>query len=137
MKFTAVGDVIIQRRMSADFVLVSIHSHEITGESKENVPEFLKTLAHRAVECGASAVIGHGPHLLRLIEVYRDVPIFYSLGDFILELYSVRSAPEDFYEKYGMSSESGIYELLKKRSIPSKPYCSNSFRYFTQVLLSD
>ena len=61
-------------------------------------------------------MIGHGPHLLRPIEVYKDSPIFYSLGDFILELYSVPSAPEDFYNKYGLTSDSPVYELLKKRS---------------------
>ena len=72
--------------------------------------------AHRAIDMGAHAVIGHGPHLLRPIEVYRDKPIFYSLGDFVIELYDVPIAPEDFYKSYGMSSESSALELLEKRS---------------------
>lgn len=34
----------------------------------------------------------------------------------MLQLYSVEEAPEDFYKRYGLTSDVGIYELLKKRS---------------------
>ena len=65
---------------------------------------------------GAHAVVGHGPHLLRPIEVYKDCPIFYSLGDFILQLYNVEIAPEEFFKKHGLDSSATVHELLKKRS---------------------
>jgi hypothetical protein len=35
------------------------------------------------IEAGADAVVGHGPHVLRGIEFYRDRPIVYSLGNFL------------------------------------------------------
>ena len=101
----------------ADYVLVSIHSHELSGDAKETPAEFLKEFAHRVIDCGAHAVIGHGPHLLRPIEVYKERPIFYSLGDFALELYNVSFAPEEFFQKYGLSAANNtVYELLKLRS---------------------
>lgn len=100
----------------ADYCIVSVHTHQIVGDRKDAPPEFIKELMHAAVDFGADAVIGHGPHLLRPIEVYRDKPIFYSLGDFVIQLYDVPFAPEDFYAKYGMSSEKSAFELLKKRS---------------------
>ena len=101
----------------ADYVLVSIHSHELSGDAKETPVEFLKEFAHRVIDCGAHAVIGHGPHLLRPIEVYKERPIFYSLGDFALELYNVSFAPEEFFQKYGLSAANNtVYELLKLRS---------------------
>ena len=59
-------------------------------------------------------ICGHYEGFDERIRDYVDVQL--SLGDFILELYSVPSAPEDFYEKYGLTSESTVYELLKTRS---------------------
>jgi hypothetical protein len=35
------------------------------------------------IDAGADAVIGHGPHVLRGIEFYRERPIAYSLGNFV------------------------------------------------------
>lgn len=107
---------IYEAQLQADYVMVSVHSHQMSGTEKENPAEFLKEFAHRCIDSGAHAVIGHGPHLLRPIEVYKDCPIFYSLGDFVLQLYNVELAPEDFFAKHGLSSAATVHELLKKRS---------------------
>ena len=107
---------IYEASFAADYVIVSIHSHEIEGESKEEVPSFLSQFSHRAIDTGADAIIGHGPHLLRPIEIYNDKPIFYSLGDFILELYSVESAPADFFEQWGLDKDGTVRDLLRVRS---------------------
>jgi poly-gamma-glutamate capsule biosynthesis protein CapA/YwtB (metallophosphatase superfamily) len=40
-------------------------------------------LAHFAIDNGASAVIGSHPHVLQGIEVYKNAPIAYSLGNFV------------------------------------------------------
>ena len=105
-----------EAEMCADYVIVSVHHHQIEGMDKTNVPEFQKRLMRDIIDFGADAVIGHGPHLLRAIEVYKDKPIFYSLGDFLIQLYDVAFAPEDFYVKYGMNSDDSVIELLRKRS---------------------
>ena len=80
---------IYEAKAQADYILVSIHGHEVSGSAKENPADFLVEFAHRAIDMGAHAVIGHGPHLLRPLEIYKNRPIFYSLGDFALELYNV------------------------------------------------
>lgn len=105
-----------EAKWAADEVLISIHTHQLDGMSTENIPEFVKKFAHDCIDAGATAIIGHGPHLLRGIEVYKECPIFYSLGDFVLQLYDVELAPADFYDKYGVSSDESVYNLLKKRS---------------------
>lgn len=107
---------IYEAKLQADYIIVSVHSHQISGENKENPAQFLKDLAHRCIDAGADAIVGHGPHLLRPIEVYKDRPIFYSLGDFVLQLYSIELAPEEFFAKHGLTSASTVHELLKKRS---------------------
>lgn len=111
-----VEKAIYEAQLQADYIIVSVHSHQISGDAKENPAEFLKDFAHRCIDAGAHAIVGHGPHLLRPIEVYKDCPIFYSLGDFVLQLYSIELAPEDFFAKHGLTSSSTVHELLKKRS---------------------
>ncbi len=107
---------ITEAKAQADYILVSIHGHEVTGKAKENPAEFLKEFAHRAIDMGAHAVLGHGPHLLRPLEIYKNRPIFYSLGDFMLHNESVTFAPEDMYAKYGLTSDDPLCEIYRKRS---------------------
>lgn len=111
-----IDKAIYEAQLQADYIIISVHSHQISGDAKENPSDFLKDFAHHCIDIGAHAIVGHGPHLLRPIEVYMDCPIFYSLGDFILQLYNVDFAPEDFFAKYGLTSSSTVHELLKKRS---------------------
>jgi len=111
-----VEKAIYEANLQADYIMVSVHSHQLSGYAKENPSEALIEFAHRCIDMGAHAIIGHGPHLLRPIEVYKDCPIFYSLGDFVLQLYNIEAAPQEFYAKYGLTPEAGIHALLKKRS---------------------
>lgn len=107
---------IVEAQAQADYILVSIHSHQVSGTSKETPPDFLVEFAHRCIDMGAHAVLGHGPHLLRPLEIYNNRPIFYSLGDFMLHNESVTFAPEDMYEKYGLTSDDPLSEIYRKRS---------------------
>ena len=107
---------ITDAKFQADIVLISIHAHNVEGEKKENVPQFLKDFAHLCIDSGAHAVIGHGPHLLRPFEIYKGLPIFYSLGDFILHLENCRMMPHEYYEQYGLTPDAGIYEVFKART---------------------
>jgi hypothetical protein len=49
------------------------------GENRGNSIRF----AHAAIDAGADMVIGHGPHVLRALELYNDHLIAYSLGNFL------------------------------------------------------
>lgn len=97
-------------------ILVSIHTHEMTGHSKEKPADFFVEFAHRCIDAGAHAVIGHGPHLLRPIEIYKQRPIFYSLGDFLFQEELSECAPEDAYAAQGLTSDSTMRELYYRRT---------------------
>ena len=100
----------------ADYVIVSFHSHDEYYED-ENIPaKYVEDFARRCIDCGAHVFIGHGPHLLRPFELYKERPIFYSLGDFLLQIENCELAPEDFYSKYNLTSDSSMYELFKVRT---------------------
>ncbi len=75
-----------------DLVIVSFHGGA-EGSRALHVPEGgetfygedrgdLRVFSHRVVDAGADLVIGHGPHVLRGMEIYRDRLIAYSLGNF-------------------------------------------------------
>jgi len=48
------------------------------GENRGNVYDF----AHQLIDVGADIVFGHGPHVTRAVEVYKERFIAYSLGNF-------------------------------------------------------
>ena len=76
----------------ADIVVVSFHggaegtgaqnvpkqTELFFGEKRGNLPLFARTV----IDAGADLVLGHGPHVLRGMEVYKDRLIAYSLGNF-------------------------------------------------------
>ena len=111
-----VEKAIYEARMQADYILVSIHSHELSGDKKENPSDFLKEFAHRCIDAGAHAVLGHGPHLLRPLEMYKGYPIFYSLGDFVIHNECIPFAPEEMYAKQHLTSDATMRELFFDRS---------------------
>jgi hypothetical protein len=74
----------------SDFMIATIHAHQ--GDSalqqflfEDHTPEFLVNLAHTAIDNGADAFVGHGPHIIRGIEIYKGKPVFYDLGEFFRE----------------------------------------------------
>lgn len=102
-----------EARRQSDYVMLSIHSHEMRGSSKDEPDYFFEQYARECIEAGADAVIGHGPHVLRGIEIYQGRPIFYSLGNFIFHTETVRTQPHDQYEKYGVNkSQSTVADAL-------------------------
>jgi poly-gamma-glutamate capsule biosynthesis protein CapA/YwtB (metallophosphatase superfamily) len=76
----------------ADIVVVSFHggaegtgaqnvprrTELFFGEQRGNLPVF----ARAVIDAGADLVLGHGPHVLRGMEIYKDRLIAYSLGNF-------------------------------------------------------
>lgn len=79
-------------KAQADIVIVSFHGGG-EGAKFEHVPKtdeiFYKenrgnvyAFAHGVIDAGADVVLGHGPHVTRAVEVYKNKFIAYSLGNF-------------------------------------------------------
>lgn len=76
-----------------DIVIVSFHGGQegksalrvqdvnevFLGEPRGNVVRF----SHAVIDAGAALVLGHGPHVLRALELYKGKLIAYSLGNFL------------------------------------------------------
>ena len=112
------GEIITSiRRASrtADMVLLSLHAHE-AYRSQEIPDRFLPEFAHSCIDAGADLFIGHGPHVLRGVEIYKGKPIFYSLGNFFFEAEGMKQVPMQIYEKYGLTSldPSDFFNIVMK-----------------------
>lgn len=63
-----------------DVLMVALHWGKMHVE-QPGVSE--ERAARRLIDAGADVIIGHHPHVLQGIEIYKNRPIFYSLGNFI------------------------------------------------------
>ena len=95
----------------SDIVIVSFHGgaegsghQHVTrktevfyGENRGNVYEF----AHALIDEGADVVLGHGPHVTRAMEIYKDRFIAYSLGNFCT------------YGRFNVSGPNGLAPIVK------------------------
>lgn len=100
----------------ADLVIVSFHgggegsgyqhvprgSETYLGENRGNLRRF----THAVVDAGADLVIGHGPHVVRGMEVYKKHLIAYSLGNFAT------------YGKFGLSGPTALAPILEAHLDP-------------------
>lgn len=107
---------IAEAKKQADVVLVSIHAHETDTENTKVPAMFLETFGRRCIDAGADAMIGHGPHELRGIEIYKGKPIFYSLGNFLFETETVDLQPYDAYLNRHMPLDTKVGAYMDNRS---------------------
>ena len=79
-------------KKKADIVVVSYHGGA-EGEAAQHVPKETEVFvgekrgnvylfAHTVIDAGADLVIGHGPHVMRAMEIYEGHLIDYSMGNF-------------------------------------------------------
>ncbi len=100
-----------QLKQNTDIVIVSFHgggegedAHRVTcetefyyGENRGNVCEFSRAV----IDAGADIVFGHGPHVTRAVDLYKDRFIAYSLGNFCT------------YARFRLTGERGIAPIIK------------------------
>nr|WP_121269719.1 CapA family protein [Pedobacter schmidteae] len=110
-KVDSAKQLVKQLKAQVDIVIVSFHGgaegakfEHITkrnelfyGENRGNVYAF----AHAVIDAGADVVLGHGPHVTRAVEVYKNKFIAYSLGNFCT------------YGMFSLKGPNGIAPLLQ------------------------
>jgi poly-gamma-glutamate synthesis protein (capsule biosynthesis protein) len=66
----------------SDFVLVYIHyGNEYSRSPNDNQIN----ISHKAIDAGADAVVGAHAHVTQGVELYKDRPIYYNLGNFMFD----------------------------------------------------
>lgn len=93
-----------------DIVIVSFHGGA-EGAAHQRVPKRTETFygenrgdvhafAHGVIDAGADIVFGHGPHVTRAVELYKDRFIAYSLGNFCT------------YGRFSLAGPAGIAPII-------------------------
>lgn len=123
--------IVSQLKDSVDIVIASFHGgaeganyRHVTretemfyGEDRGNVYEF----ARHVIDAGADVVFGHGPHVTRAVDLYKDRFIAYSLGNFCTYGRFNLQGPNGFapivkvfVDKNGKFVEGQIYPTIQK-----------------------
>ena len=77
---TNMVNAIKSARTNSDYVIANVHFGKEGSHSLEEVQ--IKS-AKEYIDAGADMVVGHHAHVLQGIEIYKDKPIIYNLGNFI------------------------------------------------------
>ncbi|TLX76090.1 CapA family protein [Labilibacter sediminis] len=118
-------------KQDCDIVIVSFHGgaegakhQHVTrekevfyGENRSNVYEF----AHAMVDAGADVIFGHGPHVTRAIEIYKNRFIAYSLGNFAT------------YSRFNLSGANALTPMVKIYTTPTGEFVEGKIIPFKQV----
>lgn len=98
-------------KKECDFLIVSFHggaegrnmfrvpkeTEIFYGENRGDVYKFARAVS----DAGADLIIGHGPHVLRAMEIYNNSFIAYSLGNFV------------GYKQFSLAGNNGISAILQ------------------------
>ena len=119
-------------RSAADIVILSIHwgIHFVPAQ----LATYQREIARKAIDCGVDLILGHHPHILKGIEVYKGKVIMYSLGNFAIE------QPAAFMKDLYKSTQHREIEELnpqwdQKREYPLPPETRKSL--ITRCLISE
>lgn len=97
-----------------DYVIVIIHG----GHENYPLPSpRMKETYRFFVDAGADTVVGHHPHCYSGYEVYRNAPIFYSLGNFLFDKKHASSVGwnEGFMVEFTVGSDGLKFEIIPYR----------------------
>lgn len=81
-----------QAKAESDVVIVTCHwgvPRALLAPYQGHLADYQRPLAHRLIDAGADAVLGHHPHSLSEVEFYQGRPVFYSLGNFLFHARAV------------------------------------------------
>jgi poly-gamma-glutamate synthesis protein (capsule biosynthesis protein) len=79
----AMQNAIREAKKTNEFVAVSMHIH--WGDLEQVDAEGKQVLTRAAIDAGADIMLGHGPHVVNAVEMYKGKPIVYSMGNFAFQ----------------------------------------------------
>ena len=72
-------------RSLVDFLIVSCH-WGVSDKGSHTIALHQTAIAHHAIDAGADLILGHHPHAVQGVEIYKNKVICYSLGNFVFPL---------------------------------------------------
>jgi len=100
------------------YIAASVHWGE-EYQSKSSLDQ--QNLARLMIDVGVDAVFGHHPHVVQEIEIYRQKPIFYSLGNFVFDQYFSQETQQGLAVGAEIYSDRIIYRLFPVKIRTGQP----------------
>ncbi|MCK5320439.1 AmmeMemoRadiSam system protein B [Candidatus Parcubacteria bacterium] len=111
---SAVEKIISDLASTTDLVAVNIHWGV---EYQHYFNKTQQNIAYKIIDAGADIIIGHHPHVVQGIEIYKNKPIFYSLGNFVFDQYFSTDTQEGLSISAVIDDSSNFYLFpLKSKS---------------------
>lgn len=107
-------------RPHVDLLVVNFH----WGDTYQRDPSLkAQAKARLAIDAGADLVVGHHPHVLQPLEIYRSRPIFYSIGNCLMGSGNSRAEGAAVAVRFNKSCpEFDFYPLYVKNRDPRVNY---------------
>jgi len=114
-----------------DFVIVFVH----WGKEYELIEDISqKNIAYKLIDNGADLIIGHHPHVIQPVEIYKNKAIFYSLGNFVFDqnfgdttkglgIGAVLGEKKDTFTLYPLNIKIFAPDLMK--DVEREDFCKN------------
>lgn len=105
------------RDNGSDIIIVYMHyGNEYSRSPNDNQIK----ISHLAIDAGATAVVGSHAHVTQGIEVYKDKPIFYNLGNFIFDQSNPATHTAYFveFDVHGENITANVYPLYISGYLP-------------------
>lgn len=126
------ADDILNAKKNADHVIVYFHSG---SAGKKLLNQYELDLSHYAIDLGAEMVLCCHTHALSSIEIYRNRPIFYGLGNFVTvtggmdpDARNAKQRHTDFYGWPGIQPwwDYDVFKMIRPGNIPYYPFAEYS-----------
>jgi poly-gamma-glutamate synthesis protein (capsule biosynthesis protein) len=112
------GEIIKKLAEETDLVIINFH-WGIEYDHKFNQTQ--QKLAYALIDAGGDIIIGHHPHVVQGIEIYKNKPIFYSLGNFIFDQYFSTDTQEELAIGINVMDKQTEFNLFPLKSKLSQP----------------
>jgi len=83
-----------------------------------DAPREHQRMARSLIDAGANGVLGHHPHVLQPIEVYRGAPILYSMGNLVFDQRSLSRRRSGLFTMNWERSAEGRWDLSSLDMLP-------------------
>ncbi|MDD5031833.1 MAG: CapA family protein [Patescibacteria group bacterium] len=112
------GEIIKELTETTDLVIVNVHWGT---EYEHQFGKIQQETARNLIDAGADIIIGHHPHVVQGLEIYKNKPIFYSLGNFIFDQYFSADTQEGLAVGINIADEKSEFYLFPLKSKLSQP----------------
>lgn len=113
-----INNLILQAKQNADLVIMYIHWGNEYEEKESGVQ---KKLAYLLIDAGVDVILGSHPHVMQPLEIYKNKPIFYSLGNFVFDQYFSQETQQGLMVKISWLEDKKEFSLLPVKIDKSEP----------------